>query len=590
MKNVISEYCILKNTFNKEIAKNKLLEKVWGRLGKISFFENQAVNFYRRKHKTILEYLNTEFDVFLSNYVGKYNQEEINVSTNKIFSMWIQGVENAPLIVKKTIESQKRYAEKYGYEYILLDKNNIFTYVEFPEIIIEKYQQGIIDFIKFSDIVRVALLAKYGGVWLDSTIYIETTEKLEYFDNDFFTIRMKNNEKIPKFVPQGKWTGFCLAGKQSNILFEFLRDFQVEYFSKFDVAIDYFLIDYLIEIAYEKFETVKEKIDLNPLSNPELFFLAKNISKEYQADIHKSVRLKAMGKFFVNSAATTLKTIITGSGLNFILDSLYTSEYEKQKHQYENILYKYYTHKYDEPYAVKNISLAPMSKDTKEYLYYPMQIHSSFMNVDLKRTIIGGRLSSGGLDYHKFFYYDINDIYTKTNSSLSKNMPLNKLIAYLCLDELRTTYKDDQSFFNHLKNHDMPFEPKELMVAEAKRPLDISNSSFMDIIKRWAINSMYSVGTEEEVDVPIDKYNEAMEILQDFKEGNFNTGTTDKETITDNKARRLLKALDVIGANNIKGLYVGCKSRNGIDEREIPPRLVGRLATTIIMEDGLFLG
>ena len=296
-------------------------------------------------------------------------------------------------------------------------------------------------------------------------------------------------------------------------------------------------------------------------------------------------------------AATTLKTIITGSGLNFILDSLYTSEYEKQKHQYKNILYKYYTHKYDEPYAVKNISLTPMSKDTKEYIYYPMNIHSSFMNVDLKRTIIGGRLSSGGLDYHKFFYYDINDIYTKTNSSLSKNMPLNKLIAYLCLDELRTTYKDDQSFFNHLKNHDMPFEPKELMVAEAKRPLDISNSSFMDTIKRWTINSMYSVGTEEEVDVPIDKYNEAMEILQDFKEGNFNTGTTDKETTTDNKARRLLQALDVIGTNNIKGLYVGCKDyaadkkrRDSKKASEIPPRLVGRLATTIIMEDGLFLG
>jgi len=176
-------------------------------------------------------------------------------------------------------------------------------------------------------------------------------------------------------------------------------------------------------------------------------------------------------------------------------------------------------------------------------------------------------------------------------------MPLNKLIAYLCLDELRTTYKDDQSFFNHLKNHDMPFEPKELMVAEAKRPLDISNSSFMDIIKRWAINSMYSVGAEEEVDVPIDKYNEAMEILQDFKEGNFNTDAADKESKVDNKARRLLQALDVIGTNNIKGLYVGCKDyaadkkrRDSKKASEIPPRLVGRLATTIIMEDGLFLG
>ena len=356
----------------------------------------------------------------------------------------------------------------------------------------------------------------------------------------------------------------------------------------------------IVEIKKNTFAYYEVTDNLNPKDASAHLPKLKNISKEYQADIHKSVRLKAMGKFFVNSAATTLKTIITGSGLNFILDSLYISEYEKHKRQYEDILYKYYTHKYDEPYAVKNISLAPMSKYTKEYIYYPMQIHSSFMNVDLKRTIIGGRLSSGGLDYHKFFYYDINDIYTKTNSSLSKNMPLNKLIAYLCLDELRTTYKDDQSFFNHLKNHDMPFEPKELMVADSKRPLDISNSSFMDYTQRREIYEMYKEAQRSDDEAvefisPIDSYNEAMEILQDFKEGNFNTDTTSKEPKVDNKARRLLQALDVIGKNNIKGLYVGCKDNYAKGELDIskavlPPRLVGRLATTIIMEDGLFIG
>ena len=353
----------------------------------------------------------------------------------------------------------------------------------------------------------------------------------------------------------------------------------------------------IVEVKKNIFAYFEVTDNLNPKDASIHLKKLKNIPKDFKAPIYKSVVLKATGKFFTSSAKTTLKTIITGSGFNFILDSLYISEYEKHKRQYEDILYKYYTHKHDEPYAVKNISLAPMSKGTKEYIYYPMQIHSSFMNVDLKRTIIGGRLSSGGLDYHKFFYYDINDIYTKTNSSLSKNMPLNKLIAYLCLDELRTTYKDDQSFFNHLKTHDMPFEPKELMVADSKRPLDISASSFMDYTQRREIYEMYSVGTEEEVDVPIDKYNEAMEILQDFKEGNFNTDTTSKEPKVDNKARRLLQALDVIGKNNIKGLYVGCKEyyeyKNSTTKeppKKTPPRLIGRLATTIIMEDGLFLG
>ena len=353
----------------------------------------------------------------------------------------------------------------------------------------------------------------------------------------------------------------------------------------------------IVEIKKNIFAYFEATDNLNPKDASIHLKKLKNILKDFKAPIYRSVMLKATGKFFTNSAKTTLKTIVTGSGLNFILDSLYISEYEKHKRQYEDILYKYYTHKYDEPYAVKNISLAPMSKYTKEYIYYPMQIHSSFMNVDLKRTIIGGRLSSGGLDYHKFFYYDIDDIYTKTNSSLSKNMPLNKLIAYLCLDELRTTYKDDQSFFNHLKTHDMPFEPKELMVADSKRPLDISNSSFMDYTQRREIYEMYKEAQRHddeavEFESAIDSYNEAMEILQDFKEGNFNTDTTDKESKVDNKARRLLQALDVIGKNNIKGLYVGCKAPKNRPrtEKEIPPRLIGRLATTIIMEDGLFIG
>ena len=349
-----------------------------------------------------------------------------------------------------------------------------------------------------------------------------------------------------------------------------------------------------VYLQYEFQEELTRREGKDNIGNQKRLEKNKYFGKEFknQASYIKQDAIKGAYQRLVDGH---IKSFLKNTSLNFLIDLIYTSEYEKQKHKYKNILYKYYTHKHDEPYAVKNISLAPMSKYTKEYIYYPMQIHSSFMNVDLKRTIIGGRLSSGGLDYHKFFYYDINDVYTKTNSSLSKNMPLNKLIAYLCLDELRTTYKDDQSFFNHLKTHDMPFAPKELMVADSKRPLDISNSSFMDYTQRREIYEMYKEAQRSDDEAvefisPIDSYNEAMEILQDFKEGNFNTDTTSKESKVDNKARRLLQALDVIGKNNIKGLYVGCKSRNGIDEREIPPRLVGRLATTIIMEDGLFIG
>ena len=130
----------------------------------------------------------------------------------------------------------------------------------------------------------------------------------------------------------------------------------------------------------------------------------------------------------------------------------------------------------------------------------------------------------------------------------------------------------------------------------------MGSSSFMDYTQRREIYEMYKEAQTRgksmaNMESAIDSYNEAMEILQDFKEGNFNTDTTDKESKVDNKARRLLQALDVIGKNNIKGLYVGCKEyyeyKNSMAKeppKKTPPRLIGRLATTIIMEDGLFIG
>ena len=267
--------------------------------------------------------------------------------------------------------------------------------------------------------------------------------------------------------------------------------------------------------------------------------------------------------------------------------------YEQQKRSYELILHKYFTNKFNDTYAVKNISYEPYSNKTSEYTYYPIEIYSSFINIDLKRTIIGGRLSSGGLDYHNFFYYDINTTTNKLDSNLSKDISLDTMISYLCLDELRTDNKTDEEFFNNLnkRNKKLAYSPKELMLQGVKTLLTISPSNSIDIKQRGKIYDMYktSKSTSKQA-LPIDKYNEAMEILEDFKNGNLNTFGSE----VDNKSRRLLKALDVIGNNNVKGMYVGCKendSKNGkFSDRTIPPRLIGRLATTIVMEDGLYIG
>lgn len=55
---------------------------------------------------------------------------------------------------------------------IYLDANNYMKYIDIPNDIKEMYRQGIIGYAHFSDIIRLELLKKYGGLWLDATILL----------------------------------------------------------------------------------------------------------------------------------------------------------------------------------------------------------------------------------------------------------------------------------------------------------------------------------------------------------------------------------------------------------------------------------
>lgn len=107
----------------------------------------------------------------------------------------------------------------------------------------------------------------------------------------------------------------------------------------------------------------------------------------------------------------------------------------------------------------------------------------------------------------------------------------------------------------------------------------------------------------------IDAYNEALEILAEYKDYYLTHTSNGKEDR--NKARRLLECLNVIGQNNMRALYVGVNKERKSGKLPTPtimganndkkykeqsqqdkkrPKFIGRLATTIIIEDGLWLG
>lgn len=71
----------------------------------------------------------------------------------------------------------------------------------------------------------------------------------------------------------------------------------------------------------------------------------------------------------------------------------------------------------------------------------------------LNRLFLGANISSGGLDYNSFIYYDINNKQSKLSHNLASKLALNNLSAHLCLDELRGAGNEiDANYFNYARS------------------------------------------------------------------------------------------------------------------------------------------
>ena len=272
---------------------------------------------------------------------------------------------------------------------------------------------------------------------------------------------------------------------------------------------------------------------------------------------------------------------------------LWKTSYEKLEENYKEIMHTRYTYKFNEAYALNNISYKPMSikeaydkNSTNSYCYYPVMIYQNYISLNLNRLFLGANISSGGLDYNSFIYYDIDHKKNKLSFNLASKLALNNLSTYLCLDELRGSGNEiDARYFKYARSKyaisDVDINLLDTDVEEEKEVYEIYKQS-----------SLANVASGKPK-YPIDSYQKAVEIINKFKKGIFNTDDSDNSH--SNLSRDLVEALDTIGNNNIKGIYVGCKDnyKNGelnISKPIIPPRLVGRLATTIVMEDGLYIG
>lgn len=200
-----------------------------------------------RKHEAVLQYLENKFGDFYAAYDYQASLPEVDPALkNKIWMCWWQGLDTAPEIVKACIESVRRNAG--GREVIVINDENVEEYVQFPDWIKELHKNGILSRTHISDLLRLELLARYGGIWLDSTFYCCRPLTSHIYNASLWSI--KRPDYLHASVASGMFANYSFGCDEAHRkVFAVIRDYFLEYWRRENYLVDYLLTDYLVVLA-----------------------------------------------------------------------------------------------------------------------------------------------------------------------------------------------------------------------------------------------------------------------------------------------------------------------------------------------------
>lgn len=239
--------------------------------------------YHKKRYEAVKDYL-MKNDNVINNY--KNSVESNKISNNcPIFVFWWQGFNNAPEIVKSCFKSVERH--KGTHKVIAITKDNWFKYADIPDFIINKVKSGTITLTHFSDILRVALLYKNGGIWIDATLYL--TKDIPSNLNNFYFYTVKHNLYKEFHICKGLWQDSFLASGKNNLLMKYMYDSFINYWKRENMLIAYLLIDSFFAIAYENIIEFKKEIDAVPTNNENINYLMKMLNTVYSKEIEEKL-------------------------------------------------------------------------------------------------------------------------------------------------------------------------------------------------------------------------------------------------------------------------------------------------------------
>lgn len=213
--------------------------KIFENINKSKRFRLKLVRSYLRTYLYVIDEVENE-------------TVENNLQCNQdiFWTMWLQ--EERPEIVQLCLNSIEKYCKNLK----IITEKNYKDYVDIPKYILDKFYSGKMKPCFFSDYIRVCLLEKYGGTWIDVTCYMTNSVPQHILNSDFFVL-----EDYDKYT----FSNYFIHSKPNNFLIRVIKRFLEEYWKDNDKECYYFFFHTFTLLARKYNKHFKAEWDKMPI-------------------------------------------------------------------------------------------------------------------------------------------------------------------------------------------------------------------------------------------------------------------------------------------------------------------------------------
>ena len=229
--------------------------------------------------------LKKKYKGFISEYQQKEDTKNIlHEHVDIVWVCWFQGMEHAPKMVQYCFESLK--SNLRDKRIILITEENYKEYVQFPAYILEKYEKGCFSKTHLSDLLRLELLIKYGGTWIDATVWCSSPIYPDYlFDSDLFMFQNLKPGLDGQCTAVSSW---FITSCSNNQMLMLERALLYEYWKENTKLVHYYLFHMFFQMVIEAYPDEWNKVV--PFSNATPHILLLRLFEEYDETIANAVK------------------------------------------------------------------------------------------------------------------------------------------------------------------------------------------------------------------------------------------------------------------------------------------------------------